>query len=603
MATIWHLNAVSVAYLSISWCVGWLALFAWLQRNDVEAPPALLLLGDALWLFGYGAATSTYDFGARVFWAKFQFLGAGILIIGLISLTMTYAGYTRWLTWRNKLLIALVPLTGALLAWTNEAHHLIWIDIQSGNYSGISLLSFRYGAFFWVYLGFYYLAGAFSTFGFAKIFHSTRGLRRKEAAILLAATLFPFIGNLIYMSGVNFIPELDLTLPGFTLMVLIFFWGFMGNRILGLSAIPRSQAIETMPDAFAILDMYDRVIDINRTALNFLGLTRNQALGYSLQQLMPYEVPKLSTYQNSWNLQEELQLGTPEAPMYFSMSITPLYDWRKRLSGRMTIIRDINELHRREVAIKEARDLLENLNQRLVEEMTSREIAQNQVFEQQRLLAVMEVRERLARDLHDNLGQVLGFFSMQAEASRQYLRDSDLSAMDAQLASISKAALDSQLQLRKTIRELKTPGKIERRFFSKMALFIAKFEHNYGIRVQQEIDPAVRKRGFDSNVSTQLINILQEALNNTAKHSNAASMRIEISQSPDRRQAEIVIMDDGKGFTPMDFIEDRSHFGLGFMQERAQLAGGEFHVQSEPGQGTCITIRVPLRETVRGESK
>ena len=101
-----------------------------------------------------------------------------------------------------------------------------------------------------------------------------------------------------------------------------------------LVSIPRTQAIENMPDPVAILDLYDRVIDINRSALNFLGIHRNQALGYILQQLIPGEVEKLRGYQDSWNLQEELQLGSPDAPLYFSMSITPLYDRRTQSPAR-----------------------------------------------------------------------------------------------------------------------------------------------------------------------------------------------------------------------------------------------------------------------------
>ena len=602
MSIVWHMNLVSLACLSLSWLVGMLALFAWLQRAEVDTPPALLLLGNAFWLFGFGAATGTLDFGVRVLWEKFHFLGAGILIVGLINLTLVYAGYERWLTRRNRLLVALVPLTAALLAWTNEIHHLIWIDIQPKIYSGISLLSFRYGAFYWFYLGFYYLAVAFSIFSFAKKFRNTRGLQRKQAAILLAGTLFPLMGNLIYLTGVSPIPALDLTLPGLTLMSIIFFWGFMSNWLLGLSTIPRTQALEYMPDPVAILDMYDRVIDLNRAALSFLGLTRIQALGYSLQQLIPLEVEMLRKYQNSWDLQEELQFGTPDAPLYFSLSITPLYDWRNHLCGRMTILRDTSELHRREIAIKEARDQLEILNHRLVAEMASREMAQNHVFEQQRMLAVMEVRERLARDLHDNLGQVLVFFNMQAEASRKYLRDSNPSAVDALLAGIAEAALDSQFELRDTIRELKSPGQGERRFFPSLARQIERFEQNYGMPVLQEIDPSVKERGFDANVSAQLLNILQESFNNIAKHASASSVRLEIAQNVDPNLAEILILDDGKGFIPIDGVEDDTHFGMSFMQERALLAGGELRVQSEPGQGTRISIHVPLRAIIPGEN-
>jgi signal transduction histidine kinase len=358
-----------------------------------------------------------------------------------------------------------------------------------------------------------------------------------------------------------------------------------------------------MPDAIVILDMRDRIIDLNQAAIKYLGKPRELVLGYSLQRLVPSEVPRLRAYQHIWDTKEQIQLGSPDAPIFFTMSITPLYDWRKRLRGRMCIFRDTSELQKRELALQEAKADLEMLNQRLVELMTSREIAQNQVLEQQRQLAIMNEREQLARDLHDNLGQVLGFFNMQAQASRKYMRDLDLNAIDAQLALIAEVALDSQLQLRDTIRELKSPVQTERRFFPSLALQIAKFEHDYGIHVIQEIDPRVSRRGFDATVSYQLLNIVQEALNNIAKHAQASAVRLDILPSSSAAdQAMIIITDNGAGFLVTPPASALGHLGLGFMQERAQLAGGEIHIQSQPGQGTQLTIEMPLRELIQGET-
>ena len=595
----WYPTPLSLVSIVFSWVAAMLVVYAWHNRAVAGISPVVLLLGDTLWLLGYGIATGTHDLATLIFWAKFQYLGMGILSVGLIAIAFSQSAHQRWLNPGGILLLALVPAAGALLAWTNEYHLLVWREISLDIRGGAALLNLRYGPFFYVYLAYLYCAAAFSALTFARGTISARGLLHRQSILLLAGLLLPWVGGLLFfLSGHPPFPGLDLTLVGLTITSLVIFWRDMDTMLLGTSPIPRDKVVEDMPDIVVVLDMHDRVVDINPAGAARLGRRREHILGYSLQALMPNVVERLRTLQNVWDTQDQITLGTPEQPIYFNMRITSLYNWRGKLHGRMGVLRDVSELHQREVDLRQARDELEKTNQQLISEMVSREAAQNQILEQQRLLAGLKERESLARDLHDGLGQVFGFIHHQVNSIRKALTDGESQKAENQLLRIAQVAHDSQEQMRDTIRQLKTPGQAERRFFNALEKLIERFSHDYSITVHLEINPEITLRGFEALVSDQLLNIIQEALTNAGKHSGARGTLIRFSEDGD--QAEIRISDNGRGYDAAQVIDQKEHFGLLFMHERAQQAGGKLQVQPNPEGGTLIILHVPLRELIPG---
>jgi two-component system NarL family sensor kinase len=91
-------------------------------------------------------------------------------------------------------------------------------------------------------------------------------------------------------------------------------------------------------------------------------------------------------------------------------------------------------------------------------------------------------------------------------------------------------------------------------------------------------------------IETGLYRIAQEALNNIARHAQAGRVNVQIITSAE--QAALVIQDDGLGFDPTQVPPGR--FGLVGLSERAKLLGGALELQSEPGQGTRLEVRIPL---------
>ncbi len=107
------------------------AFFAWRRR---PAPGVMslvfLMLGVCEWSLGYAVGMASADLAAKVFWAKVQYFGIVSVPVMWLILALQYTNREKWLTRRNRVLLAIMPLLTLLLAWTNESHGLIWSDMR-----------------------------------------------------------------------------------------------------------------------------------------------------------------------------------------------------------------------------------------------------------------------------------------------------------------------------------------------------------------------------------------------------------------------------------------------------------------------------------------
>ena len=249
------------------------------------------------------------------------------------------------------------------------------------------------------------------------------------------------------------------------------------------------------------------------------------------------------------------------------------------------IARDITERKRAEEALRQANRALE--------------ASQAQIVQEQRAVAMLHERQRLGRDLHDNLGQVLGFVNLQAMAVRKFLADGNFAQADAALARLGEVAQNAQAEMRAYILQLKSPAQIERRFLPALMNMLKQFENETAVTLHLELAPEITTRGFDAAFSAELLSIIQESLNNIAKHARAQNVHLAFLSKTDT--AEISIADDGRGFDLTAPIDAQEHFGLSDMRERCAQIGASLQIESAPGQGTRIVLCVPLRATDAGE--
>jgi len=251
-------------------------------------------------------------------------------------------------------------------------------------------------------------------------------------------------------------------------------------------------------------------------------------------------------------------------------------------------------------SLAKAKVQLEEYNHTLeqkVEERTEalREKTKELLLKQQQI-AVKEERERMARDLHDNLGQILGFINVQTQGISEYLKNGRMEPAVKCLERLTEVAQQAQNTVRETIlsmREDVATGKKESvDFFTELNKLASDFTKGYAIQV--EIDHA-GVEGFalqDLQVKMQILNIIKESLNNVVKHARASTVKMLFEEKQD--WLHIDISDNGCGFDVGNRESGSSnHYGLLFMKERAEEIGGSLSLYSQIGKGTTVKMQVP----------
>jgi signal transduction histidine kinase len=203
--------------------------------------------------------------------------------------------------------------------------------------------------------------------------------------------------------------------------------------------------------------------------------------------------------------------------------------------------------------------------------------------------AIMEERQRLARDLHDSVTQSLYSLTLLAETGRRSAIAGDLESVVGYLERLGEVAQQSLKEMRLLVYELR-PLALEREgLVGALQQRLDTVEGRAGVEtrllVEEEIELA-------APVEEALYRIALEALNNALKHAAATSVTVRIQADDDCIKSEII--DNGQGFDPQA-ISDMGGMGLVTMRERAEQLGGTLTVLSAPGEGTTIKVKVEWR--------
>lgn len=208
--------------------------------------------------------------------------------------------------------------------------------------------------------------------------------------------------------------------------------------------------------------------------------------------------------------------------------------------------------------------------------------------------AIVEERERIARELHDGMAQVLGYVNTKAIAIRLLLRNQQLEQAERNLQQLEDATRGLFVDVREAILGLKMAGQTGG-LIGGLQEYADQFSRLSNIPVKVTVTPEARAVRLPPETELQLLRIAQEALTNIRKHASVG--RAEVSLHVIERWLAVTISDEGRGFEPDRLRPDRGlSFGLATMRERADAIGAEFHLNTRPGIGTTVTIRLPLTE-------
>ena len=203
-------------------------------------------------------------------------------------------------------------------------------------------------------------------------------------------------------------------------------------------------------------------------------------------------------------------------------------------------------------------------------------------------IAVMEERNRLARDLHDSVTQSLYGVSLYAEAAARRLDSEDYPGVAEYLRELRKTALDALKEMRLLIFELRPPLLDKEGLEAALQARLDAVEGRAGLKTELRVNMDDR---LPAKIEDGLYRIAQEALNNVLKHAQAHHVMVMLEAH--QGMAVLQISDDGMGFN-VERAEESGGVGIKGMRERVQSIGGALEITSRPDKGTCIKVQVEL---------
>ncbi|WP_461471999.1 sensor histidine kinase [Microbacterium sp. HJ5] len=220
---------------------------------------------------------------------------------------------------------------------------------------------------------------------------------------------------------------------------------------------------------------------------------------------------------------------------------------------------------------------------RLLDELTA---AQSEVRALSRERGASEERERLARDIHDTLAQSLTGLVILAERAGRQSREGESDAAGDTIATVEQVAREALAEARALVaRTAAVPD--EAALGAAIERLAERFRAQAGAAIAVSVDAAAEAMDRDRQVV--LLRCAQEGLSNVARHAQAESVTVAVRGGEGVVTLEIT--DDGRGFAP---AATGAGFGIDGMGDRVALAGGTFEVDSAPGAGTTVRVRLPL---------
>jgi len=331
--------------------------------------------------------------------------------------------------------------------------------------------------------------------------------------------------------------------------------------------------VDSSDDAIVGKTLDGVITSWNRGAQDIFGFSAAEAIGQHIFLIIPEdrreeEHEVLSRLRRGEKIDhfETIRLTKDGRRITVSLTVSPIRDGSGAIIGASKVARDITERVNAQEAIRRAQ-----LFTRLV-------------------LAQEDERRRIARELHDQLGQHMTALRLTLETLKSLAVDRpDLERGVRSLQELAEQ-LDRDIAFR--VWELR-PAVVETLGLgAALTEYAGNWSERFGIHVQLHLN-APSGEPLPLETATTIYRLAQEALNNVVKHARTERVDIVLEHSHD--SVSLIIEDHGVGFDPAAIEATNQGFGLIGMRERASLAGGQLQIESGAGRGTTVILRLPTK--------
>jgi signal transduction histidine kinase len=216
-----------------------------------------------------------------------------------------------------------------------------------------------------------------------------------------------------------------------------------------------------------------------------------------------------------------------------------------------------------------------------------------ELYERSKLLAVMEERARLSREIHDGIAQSLGALQLKTSQLEDSLSNQHIEESQGYVSELQDMISRAYRDLREAMFGLRAVVEPGTALAPALREYLAHYRDQYGldVRLESSGDEPVT---LDGETQAQAMRVVQESLSNVRRHAGTGRATVRIERHDD--VLRISVVDEGRGFEPTvpEGCDDGAHLGLHTMRERAESVGGTVTVQAQPGRGTTVVLELPL---------
>jgi PAS domain S-box-containing protein len=355
------LNNISVIIFLATLVNIFSAYVAWQRRKTkggVFFASALII--TVFWTFFSALDYAANSIPLKIVFAKLEYMSYFPALSLMAIYSIIYAGNEQWL---KKLpvraFLFLIPVSGILLALTNEYHHWLWTDFIPYS-QGSNVVDFKHGpAFLWVSVSGYIMV-LIIALNLIQITTSKSDLLRRQSRLMLLALTIPIASNLLYIFDIFNAPGVDWSSITFSITGVVFLIALYGSRFMEIVPTARNMMIDHMSDGVLVIDEHMRLVDFNPAAQSICGIDQSD-LWNPVEETQLRKIPEIINLFK--NPEEKTSQDILINQRSYTMQCIPLLDQRKRVYGHLAVVRDITERKQFEYLLHRRNETLAALNQ------------------------------------------------------------------------------------------------------------------------------------------------------------------------------------------------------------------------------------------------
>jgi len=595
-------NAVLTSLVISAIFVASLGAYVGRQRQNAGASAnsmLVLVVAIEIWTILYFIELITPDFGLRETVWNLKYMPIILVPVAWFIFALQFTGHEAWLTGWKRIALLVIPTLTVIFVWTNGTNGVMYQNVQMIVADGMLAIDYNSTVWFWIFYLNCYLLMVSGTILLVRRFIPTPTIYRRQIFALILAIICPLIGNMITILGDI---VLDFTPFAFSISAAALILGVLRFHLFDIAPVARNTVINSMSDIMLVVDQQDHIVDLNAPAAGLIMRSMSETLGMTLQEALPTLINHPIAFSETIY---EFCLPRANDSQYFDVRISPLWDRQQQITGRVIVMRDITDRKHAEEKIRTQNEALIQANGEL---KAARELAEAATVLKSQFLANM------SHELRTPLNAIIGYTEIQLAGmtgnlnSQQQRYQERILANSEQLLGLINNILDISKIEAGHMTLIPKPF-VVRTWLDNLVKPTQLLADSKLLDFEVIIDDSVPETLIEDpeRLHQVVFNLLSNAIKFTEQ--GCVSLRVERDQD---HYWKIIVQDTGIGipihayetvfeeFRQVDGTSRRQYggtgLGLSIVKGFVAMMNGTIHLNSVLGEGTTITINLPMIE-------